>query len=415
MELIQTFSIFPLLAFVGIAAVILARRLKLNPFVLALLFGVALGLLIPELNQPEVNTSGLIRMALGAMAFAFGIRVGLNKLDTYTQAGVATLVVLFLTLAISFILLPIAGVSQFAVMMLGLVIGIGSLSYSWEILSHHDQLQHGAGSMAKATLGVAHIAMIPIFGILSAMALDPQADMFSTLLTTGLFIAILLAYRTFLMPSVVSILSPENDEQVNLIVMVATVCLFALLANLLSIDLVVAAFMIGVTINNIEVMKQIKLWPSITTTTAAVIAVALGIMVDLGDLNVVLAALLLLVLLPIKTLLTAIIQIWFGADLKEALAVSMATFGISEFILILLLQANQGGATWFSEPGTLNTIIIVVIISQVISPFLYLNIEWFYDTLESRLRSSAPNIHRGLFINSRNSQVTRVKRTKRPR
>jgi CPA2 family monovalent cation:H+ antiporter-2 len=174
--------------------------------------------------------------------------------------------------------------------------------------------------------------------------------------------------------------------------------LFAVIAGRFEVSFTIGAFLAGLALSesflNHEIFTEIKPLRNIFSMVFFVSIGALFNLSAIGD-SIPVLLVILLILLPIKVITIAGINLWFGVHIKNALRIGLGIMQIGEFAFL----ASQIGLSsgWIDE-SLYSVIIAATVISLALTPLLYANLEWFYGLSERYARKISPNLYRGLFL-----------------
>jgi Kef-type K+ transport system membrane component KefB len=180
----------------------------------------------------------------------------------------------------------------------------------------------------------------------------------------------------------------------------AAVTVFAVMASVLELPAPIIAFLAGLMLAGVakryELLSGLKEFKGIFTL---VFFVAIGALLDLSGLNENMALLLviLVIMLPIKIVVIIGINVWAKMHIKTAIKVGLGIGQIGELAFVVSYLAVHAG--WI-DGAIYSTVVAAAVVSMMLTPVLYLLVDWLYNFLERRMRSLSPNVHRGLFLSA---------------
>ncbi len=413
MQELAILSELPLLLFVALIAIGIARRLDVNALPIIVIFGLLMGAVLPK-SEPGYteHIQDYVILAIGAVAFLVGSSIPIKQVTKNIAVSIGSSTVLaLLLLAAGFLIFPLVGQTELAVLFLGITVSAGSMIAANDILRHHQQSETPMDLMSRLWLVGQYLMLVPVFMVFSELGeANKYPDLVTPVIQSVVLISFSFAIGLYVLPKIKQALKLEEAEGKAILAVGAAVGLI-LLADILEIPPVVAAFAIGLSVSGQIKISQFTnfLWPILV----GLVAVSLGALVDFAQIDYSLLLIILLVVIPLKMIISIAISVWFGSTIMEALGIAISQSQISEIVLVLVLVGTAEG--WFESESLAPTILAAIAIGYILSPVIYSNVDWIHALLEKNMRSFTPNLHRGLFINSNGQSIVKQKQSREPK
>jgi Kef-type K+ transport system membrane component KefB len=343
----------------------LARWLRLPLVPLLVLSGIAvsgLGLV----THPALFQQALL---LGLTFLVFSAGVEMNPARVGRQAGVAfrVAIVQFVALgAAGFALAWLLGFDWLGALYVALALAASSTLVVIRLLKQRQQLFEPFGRLVVGVLLLQDGAIILAIAALSSIEEGVVAAVISVNATLGLMF---LAYLSLKWLSPWLLLELDLDEEEKLLVALALLFLFAGLAYLIGVPLVIGAFLAGVALSVFPVSGILRgQLASLSDFFLALFFVTLGTILELPALNELLLALgLAAAVILLTPMLVRLVARRAGLTSRTALEGGLLLAQTSEFSLIVALLGVQQGHL---EGPILSVIAIVTVVTMILTPFL---------------------------------------------
>ncbi len=265
--LLATITIALLIAFAG---GLVARRLGLPTLVGYLAAGIIIGPFTPGFVGDSGAISQLAEIGIIFIMFGVGIHFSLKDLWAVRKVAIpGTLLQLVLMTMAGFGLTRLWGWTPGAGLLLGLAVSIGSTVVLMRALTDHGLVNTVHGRVAIGRLVLEDLATVAILVLLPAMVGNSGGssggssgnlwlDMGRVLLTTGVFVAIMLFLGARAMPWLLGKIALSRSRELFILAVVALALGTAFAAaELFGVSLALGAFLAGVVIGESEMGHQV--------------------------------------------------------------------------------------------------------------------------------------------------------------
>ena len=359
---------------VAVGVVVLCRVLRLPAMLGYLIVGILIGphalAWIPD--APE--TRHLAEFGVVFLMFSIGLEFSLARLRAMQGAifglGAAQVAATMLLVTLTSLLF---GLDWRAGVALGGVLAMSSTAIVSKMLVERAELNTPHGQKIMGVLLFQDLAVVPLIIIIPALASSGQS-IYTTLglaiIKAALILAVLLLFgQRLLRPWFHLVARQKSSELFMLNVLLFTLGL-AWLTELAGLSLALGAFVAGMLISETEYRYQVEedIKP-FRDVLLGLFFVTIGMMLDLG--NVITGfgwiVLVLLILLPFKAAVVALLARWLGGDWGTALRSGLGLAQAGEFGFVLLTLA---GGVKLLPPEVMQNVLAAMLISMVIAPFL---------------------------------------------
>lgn len=263
LALLATITMALLVAFVGGVA---ARRLGLPTLVGYLAAGIIIGPFTPGFVGDSGAISQLAEMGIIFMMFGVGIHFSLKDLWSVRKVAIpGTLLQLVLMTTVGYSLTRLWGWTPGAGLLLGLAVSISSTVVLMRQLTDHGLVNtlHGRVAIGRLVLEdlatVAILVLLPaLVGVSGSAGDNLWLEMGRVVLTTGVFVAIMLFLGARAMPWLLGKIALTRSRELFILAIVALALGTAFgAAELFGVSLALGAFLAGVVIGESEIGHQV--------------------------------------------------------------------------------------------------------------------------------------------------------------
>jgi Kef-type K+ transport system membrane component KefB len=303
---------------------------------------------------------------------------------------------------LAIIVLPMLGFSDYEALFLGMMTSLSSMLFVVSMVQAKKLVHTNAGKIMLAWVGFQSIVVVVWFLFLVQFAPNSTAQADPILAVVNSLLAMAGAYLLwkYILPFALLQVAKAKSEELLLLTVFAAVTVFAVMASVLELPAPIIAFLAGLMLAGVakryELLSGLKEFKGIFTL---VFFVAIGALLDLSGLNENMALLLviLVIMLPIKIVVIIGINVWAKMHIKTAIKVGLGIGQIGELAFVVSYLAVHAG--WI-DGAIYSTVVAAAVVSMMLTPVLYLLVDWLYNFLERRMRSLSPNVHRGLFLSA---------------
>ncbi len=359
---------------VAVGVVVLCRILRLPAMLGYLIVGILIGPhalgWIPDAPQ----TRHLAEFGVVFLMFSIGLEFSLTRLRTMQRvvfglgaAQVAATMLLVMLTSLFF------GLDWRAGLALGGVLAMSSTAIVSKMLVERAELNAPHGQKIMGVLLFQDLAVVPLIIIIPALASEP-GDLPATLAVALLKAAVVLSALLFfgqhlLRPWFHLVARQKSSELFMLNVLLFTLGL-AWLTELAGLSLALGAFVAGMLISETEYRYQVEedIKP-FRDVLLGLFFVTIGMLLNLGSVlgGFGWIVLVLLILLPFKAVVVALLARWLDADWGTAIRSGLGLAQAGEFGFVLLTLA---GGVNLLPPAVMQNVLAAMLISMLIAPFL---------------------------------------------
>ncbi len=370
----NTLQLVLILLAVAVGVVVLCRILRLPAMLGYLIVGILIGPHALGWIPDTPETRHLAEFGVVFLMFSIGLEFSLTRLRSMqrvvfglgTAQVVATILLVMLT-ALFF------GLDWRAGLALGGVLAMSSTAIVSKMLVERAELNAPHGQKIMGVLLFQDLAVVLLIIVIPALASEP-GDLPATLAVALLKAAVVLSALLFfgqhlLRPWFHLVARQKSSELFMLNVLLFTLGL-AWLTELAGLSLVLGAFAAGMLISETEYRYQVEedIKP-FRDVLLGLFFVTIGMMLDLGSVLGGLGwiVLVLLILLPFKAVVVALLARWLDADWGTAIRSGLGLAQAGEFGFVLLTLA---GGVNLLPPAVMQNVLAAMLISMLIAPFL---------------------------------------------
>ncbi len=275
------------------------------------------------------------------------------------------------------------GLESKTAIVIGFALSLSSTAIVLKILNENNEIHAGYGRTTVGILIFQDLAVIPI--LLMVSIFTSQSDSIGTLLLNTLGSAILVFIILFVvgkyfLERFFDLIMDTGSEEIFLVAVLLGVLSASVLAEVFGFSYSLGAFIAGMMLSETKYRYRIEadLVP-FRDILLGVFFVSIGMLIDWHSIvtygHIILGLLVGIMLLKgllIYLLLNVFIQ------KRTALKTALALFEVGEFSLAIFALANAKGLI---EPGLNQILIITVVISMILTPFVLKNIKTIADKL----------------------------------
>lgn len=359
---------------VAVGVVVLCRILRLPAMLGYLIVGIMIGPHALGWIPDAPETRHLAEFGVVFLMFSIGLEFSLARLRSMQRLvfglGTAQVVatILLVMLASSFF-----GLDWRAGLALGGVLAMSSTAIVSKMLVERAELNTPHGQKIMGVLLFQDLAVVPLIIIIPALDSSGEA-LYGTLglalFKAALVLAALLIFGQWLLrPWFHLVASQKSSELFMLNVLLFTLGL-AYLTELAGLSLALGAFVAGMLISETEYRYQVEedIKP-FRDVLLGLFFVTIGMMLDPGAVYSGFGwiVLLLLILLPFKVAVVALLARWFAGEWGAAIRSGLGLAQAGEFGFVLLTLAGQVNLL---PPEVMQNVLAAMLISMLAAPFL---------------------------------------------
>ncbi len=366
----------------------IARRLGQPPLVGYLLAGIAIGPFTPGFVGDVGQISALAEVGVVLLVFALGVEFSLRELYAVRKVALgAALAQIGITVGVGSALAVVVGLEPRAALVVGAVLAISSTLVVAKALEERGQLDSIHGRNAIGWMIVQDVATIVFIVALPALAAD-ELSVAPILLALGkgaIFLLIAFVAGTRLLPVLFAAVARLGSPELFLLAVVSTALLTAFVSSaVFGLSLALGAFVAGVLISESDLAHQAaaEVIP-FRDLFAVLFFVAVGMLVDPTTLlsQAPLIALLVIVAVAGKGLLSVGLARAFGLPARSAILLGAAIAQVGEFSLIIAADASELGLV---DGAVYNAILATTIVSIALAAPIRRLADGFASGLEHR-------------------------------
>jgi CPA2 family monovalent cation:H+ antiporter-2 len=383
---------------VAVGVVVLCRILRLPAMLGYLLVGILIGPHALGWIPDAPETRHLAEFGVVFLMFSIGLEFSLARLRSMqrlvfglgTAQVVATILLVMLT-SLFF------GLDWRAGLALGGVLAMSSTAIVSKMLVERAELNLPHGQKIMGVLLFQDLAVVPLIIIIPALASSGQTIYVTlgiALLKAALVLAALLIFgQRLLRPWFHLVAMQKSSELFMLNVLLFTLGL-AYITELAGLSLALGAFVAGILISETEYRYQVEedIKP-FRDVLLGLFFVTIGMLLDLGSVisGFGWVLLILLILLPFKAVVVALLARWFAGDWGAAIRSGLGLAQAGEFGFVLLTLA---GGVNLLPADVMQNVLAAMLISMLAAPFLIQHAEVIVRNLTpSAWMDSAVLIH----------------------
>jgi CPA2 family monovalent cation:H+ antiporter-2 len=348
------------------------------------------GLIITHLFKFNDNSSEVIshlaEFGIVFLMFTIGLEFSINHLKSMKKE---VFVFGFLQVMVSGIVFSLLANFLFSMptktaIVLGFALSLSSTAIVLKVLNESNDIHSGYGRVSLGVLLFQDLAVIPILLMISIFTSSTDETLFHLLSKTLLsavvvFIIIFIAGKYFI-ERFFNWITSSNSEEIFLVSVLLVVMSASVVAELFGFSFSLGAFLAGMTIAETKYRYRIEadLIP-FRDILLGVFFVSIGIQIDLSIIvdHGLLILFLVIFIMLIKGLILFLSLKYFVQN-RTALKSSLALFQVGEFALAIFALAFS---TKLISSEINQIMIITVVLSMIITPFVLKNIKYLADLL----------------------------------
>lgn len=383
---------------VAVGVVVLCRILKLPAMLGYLLVGILIGPhalgWIPDAPQ----TRQLAEFGVVFLMFSIGLEFSLSRLRSMQRLvfGLGTAQVAATVLLVMFTSL-FFGLDWRAGLALGGVLAMSSTAIVSKMLVERAELNTPHGQKIMAVLLFQDLAVVPLLIIIPALASSAEhiyATLALALFKAAVVLAALLLFGQRLLRPWFHLVAMQKSSELFMLNVLLFTLGMAYITELAGLTLALGAFVAGMLISETEYRYQVEedIKP-FRDVLLGLFFVTVGMMLDLPSVFAGLGWVLviLLILLPFKAAVVALLTRWFAGDWGTAIRTGLGLAQAGEFGFVLLTLAGE--VNLLPAEVTQN-VLAAMLISMLAAPFLIQHAESIVRRLSpSAWMDSALQIH----------------------
>jgi len=359
---------------VAVGGVVLCRILRMPAMIGYLIVGITIGPHALGWIPDEPETRDLAEFGVVFLMFSIGLEFSLARLRAMQRQvfglGTAQVVAtILLVMLASFFF----GLDWRAGLALGGVLAMSSTAIVSKMLVERAELNTLHGQKVMGVLLFQDLAVVPLIIIIPALTSSGQA-LYATLgwalIKAAVVLAALLVFgQRLLRPWFHLVATQKSSELFMLNVLLFTLGL-AYITELAGLSLALGAFVAGMLISETEYRYQVEedIKP-FRDVLLGLFFVTIGMLLDprsvIAGFGWIL--LLLLILLPFKAAVVALLARWFSGDWGSAIRSGLGLAQAGEFGFVLLTLA--GGANLLPHE-VMQNVLAAMLLSMLVAPFL---------------------------------------------
>ena len=372
----MTNTLQPLLILLAAAVgvVVLCRILHLPAMLGYLIVGITIGPHALGWIPDEPESRHLAEFGVVFLMFSSGLEFSLSRLRTMQRQvfglGTAQVVATILLVMLASIFF---GLDWRAGLALGGVLAMSSTAIVSKMLVERAELNTSHGQKIMGVLLFQDLAVVPLLIIIPALDSSGRviyATLVLALLKAGVVLAALLVFgQRLLRPWFHLVATQKSPELFMLNVLLFTLGL-AYITELAGLSLALGAFVAGMLISETEyryeVEEDIKPFRDVLL---GLFFVTIGMLLD--PVSIIAGfgwiALLLLILLPFKAAVVALLARWFSGDWGAAIRSGLGLAQAGEFGFVLLTLAGEVNIL---PNAVMQNVLAAMLLSMLVAPFL---------------------------------------------
>jgi len=358
-------------AFVGAVAAIWLRQSLLLGYIVA---GIVIGPHTPGFVADQTAVSELAEIGIVFLLFAVGLDLSLRDLlRVGVVAVVGALVQIAAVMGLAYVVGRAIGWQPIESLFFGAVVAISSSTVMSKILSERGQTDAEHGRIAFAWSTVQDLATIALVVVLSTLAEGGDSlttDLAWALGQSAVFLALLIPVGLYVLPRLFERVAAFRNREV-FVLAVATVALgAAYTSSLFGVSVALGAFVAGIVVGESDLSHQIlgEIQP-LRDILAGLFFVSIGMLVDPAFVldHALLVAMVVLLIVPVKGLLSAGLIRLFGVSASTAVLAGATVAQSAEFSFLL---ATVGASVGAIGPTAFNAMLAGAVISTILAPWL---------------------------------------------
>ncbi len=359
---------------VAVGVVVLCRILRLPAMLGYLIVGILIGPHALGWIPDTPETRHLAEFGVVFLMFSIGLEFSLTRLRSMQRVvfGLGTAQVVATILLVMLVSLFL-GLDWRAGLVLGGVLAMSSTAIVSKMLVERAELNAPHGQKIMGVLLFQDLAVVLLIIIIPALASAPgdlPATLAVALLKAAVVLSALLIFGQHLLRPWFHLVARQKSSELFMLNVLLFTLGLAWLTELAGLSLALGAFVAGMLISETEYRYQVEedIKP-FRDVLLGLFFVTIGMLLDLGSVLGGLGwiVLVLLILLPFKAVLVALLARWLGADWGTAIRSGLGLAQAGEFGFVLLTLA---GGVHLLPPALMQNVLAAMLISMLIAPFL---------------------------------------------
>jgi CPA2 family monovalent cation:H+ antiporter-2 len=380
-------TLIVLIVTIAIATVlnVILKRFDIPTVIGYVLSGFAISSLYHFAEDSREALSHLAEFGIVFLMFTIGLEFSVNHLKHMKRE-----VFLFggLQVMLSGILFSLIGYFGFGLesktaIVIGFALSLSSTAIVLKILNENNEIHAGYGCTSVGILIFQDLAVIPILLMVSIFTSKSDSVGLLLLDTLGsaiLVFIILFVVGKYFLERFFDLIMDAKSEEIFLVAVLLGVLSASVLAEVFGFSYSLGAFIAGMMLSETKYRYRIEadLVP-FRDILLGVFFVSIGMLIDWHSIIMyghIIIALLIGIMLLKGLLIFGFLK--FFIQKRTALKTALALFEVGEFSLAIFALANAKGLI---EPGLNQILIITVVLSMILTPFVLKNIKAIADKL----------------------------------
>ncbi len=354
------------------------------PTIIGYIFsGLAISYIFSLRDQKLEQLDHLAEFGIVFLMFTIGLEFSISHLKKMKKE---VFVYGFLQVFVTGLLFTLLGRYLFSLeaksaIVLGFALSLSSTAIVLKILNENSEIHSGYGRITLGVLLFQDLAVIPILLMISIFTSHTDSIGLLLLITLGSAVVVFLILFVFgkmFISRFFDWITGANSEEIFLIAVLFVVVCSSYIAHLFGFTFSLGAFLAGMTIAETKYKYRIEsdLVP-FRDILLGIFFVTIGMQINLQ--TILQYGHIILILLIAIMLLKAVIQfamLSFFVQRRTNFKSALALFQIGEFALAIFALASQNGLI---ETTTNQILIITVVLSMIVTPFVLKNIKALAD------------------------------------
>ncbi|WP_414836842.1 cation:proton antiporter [Candidatus Nanohalococcus occultus] len=326
---------------------------------------------------PEEQFLNLSQLGIAFLVFIFGLKADLSRIKvTAFETTTTTLVQVALAGASMFVIAQGFGFNALNSLYLAAAAGFSSSMVGLELIDGEIRADLLHGRLAESIQlmqDLVAVALIAVIG--SSLTLNSLAMNFLEL--TGM-IALAVIFRQIVFDKVAAL--AEGSEELLMLSSLTLLTVFISVSQLLELSIVTGAFAAGLAVakfpHNLEILDSVG---SLKDFFSAIFFVSLGALIAYPEPTAIALTLILLIgTLIIKPVITSLLLMTNGYDKRTSYLAGFSLDQVSEFSLIIAIQAYIAGTI---APEIFHAITLAATVTMIISSYTSRYEEEIYEAV----------------------------------
>ena len=359
---------------VAVGVVVLCRILRLPAMLGYLIVGILIGPHALGWIPDAPETRHLAEFGVVFLMFSIGLEFSLARLRSMQRIvfglGTAQVAFTMLLVMLSSLFFDLDWRQGLA---LGGVLAMSSTAIVSKMLVERAELNSGHGHKIMGVLLFQDLAVVPLIILIPALGSD-SGDLTATLgyatLKAVLLLSVLLIFGQRLLRPWFNLVAQQKSSELFMLNVLLFTLGLAYLTELSGLSLALGAFVAGMLISETEYRYQVEedIKP-FRDVLLGLFFVTIGMMLDMDSVvsGFGWVLLVLLILLPFKAVVVALLVRWFAKDWGVGIRTGLGLAQAGEFGFVLLTLA---GEVHLLPPDIMQNVLAAMLISMLIAPFL---------------------------------------------